>query len=518
MISSGIIVFREVLEAALVIGIVLAATRGIHGRNLWVNGGIVGGLLGAAVVAAFTETITNFLEGMGQEVLNAGILFIAAAVLAWSVIWMKTHGRVLTQRMNNIGRDVSEGELPLHMLAVVVGLAVLREGAETVLFLYGIAAAPGADPWLMFTGGLLGLVGGAAIGLMMYLGLLRLSSKHLFTATSWLLAFLAAGMASQGAGYLAAVDMLPTLVNVVWDSSALLSEQSAFGQFLHTMIGYESRPSGIQLVFYGVTLGTVAVLMWLSDRKMAAKAALAAVVCLASWGALPGAASAHHKVYSPIVEGGELGLEWRGHIDSDEDNTVSGNRRFIYEVEAGITDRWLVALSGEKRSTGSRDLYYRTTGFETIYQLFEQGEHAVDVGLYLEFKKAQNNFDSNILEGKLLLEKSFTRHTHTLNLTVEDEVGQKRSKGTEFQYAWGSKYRWKPGLMPGFEIYGKPGRFHDFKDFDQQTLQIGPVVSGKVPLNFAGMKLAYEAGYLFGATAPSPDGTFKWLLELETYF
>ena len=132
MISSGIIVFREVLEAALVIGIVLAATRGIPRRNSWVSGGIAVGLLGAAIVAAFIETITNFLEGMGQEVLNAGVLFTAAIVLAWAVVWMKSHGRALAQRMTEIGRDVSEGELPMHMLAVVVGLAVLREGAETV--------------------------------------------------------------------------------------------------------------------------------------------------------------------------------------------------------------------------------------------------------------------------------------------------------------------------------------------------------------------------------------------------
>ena len=518
MISSGIVVFREVLEAAIVISIVLAATRGIARRNLWVNIGIAGGLLGAVIVAAFTETITGSLEGIGQEILNAGVLFIAAMVLAWAVVWMRTHGRVMAQRLAKIGRDVSEGELPLYILAIVVGLAVLREGAETVLFLYGIAAVPGAEPSLMLTGGLMGLVGGGVVGLVMYFGLLRIPSKHLFNVTGWLLAFLAAGMASQSAGYLVAVDQLPPLVNVVWDSSKLLSGQSLLGQFMSTLIGYDPRPSGIQLVFYVATLGTITFLVWLSDKKMASKAALAVVVCFTSWGALLGGAEAHHKVYSPIVEGGELGLEWRGHIDSDEDSEVSGNRRQIYEVEAGITDRWLVALFGEARSTASREFYYKATAFETIYQLFEQGEHFLDAGLYLELKKSQHNYDKNIVEGKLLFEKSFTHLTHTLNLTAEDEVGPKKSKGTEFQYAWGSKYRWKPWLIPGFELYGKPGRFHDFTAFDEQTLQIGPVVSGKVPLKIMGAKLAYEVGYLSGATKSSPDGTFKWLLELERHF
>ena len=97
-------------------------------------------------------------------------------------------------------------------------------------------------------------------------------------------------------------------------------------------------------------------------------------------------------------------------------------------------------------------------------------------------------------------------------------MGPTKSKGTEFQYAWGSKYRWKPWLIPGFELYGKPGRFHDLTTFGAQTLQIGPVVSGKMPLKIAGAKLAYEAGYLSGATKSRPDGTFKWLLELERHF
>ena len=96
------------------------------------------------------------------------------------------------------------------------------------------------------------------IGLLIYFGLLALSSRHLFRVTGWLLTFLAAGMAAAGAGYLAAADMLPTLVPQVWDSGAWLAEDSLLGKILHAMFGYSERPSGIQLAFYVATfLGIV---------------------------------------------------------------------------------------------------------------------------------------------------------------------------------------------------------------------------------------------------------------------
>jgi len=518
MLSSGIIVFREVLEAALVIGIVLVATKGVVGRNLWIGGGILGGLIGATIVAFSTEAITMSLEGMGQEVLNAAILYIAAAVIGWSVVWMKSHGRQLAAQMNEVGRGVSEGELPMHMLSLVVGLAVLREGAETVLFLYGISAVPGAQGSMMLSGGLLGLVAGMAIGVMMYLGLLRISSKHLFTVTSLLLAFLAAGMASQATGFLISVGQLPALVEGVWDSSALLSEQSLIGEFLHVLIGYESRPAGSQLVVYGLTLAAIYGFIRLGEKRQVAKAALAVAVAIVTLTGLPNTASATHKVYSPIVEGGEFGIEWRGHVDIDEDGNTNGNQRQIYEIEYGFTDRLMIGLLGDARSTATKDFYYRATGVEVIYQLFEQGEYWLDAGLYGEFKKAHRDEDASKVEAKLLLEKSTTSFSNTLNLIFEKEVGDIQKKSTEFQYAWRSQYRYSSKLMPGFEVWGKPGRFNDMKAFNEQTLQIGPAIYGKLPAEALGGKFAYELGYLFGTTDPSPDGTFKWLLEYETYF
>ena len=261
MLATAIIVFREVLEAALIIGIVLAATRGVVKRGAWVSAGAVAGLAGAGLVALFADVISTAVAGAGQEVFNASILFFAVIMLGWHNVWMGRHGRELAQQMNAMGQAVKEGQRPMHMLAVVVGIAVLREGSEVVLFLYGIATAQQDQTGQMLTGGVLGLLSGAFMGLMMYLGLLRISSKYLFRVTSWLITLLAAGMAAQAAGFLVQADLLPAIVPTVWNTSEILSQNSIPGRLLQTLIGYTDHPSGIQLLFYVVTLVSIAWLM-----------------------------------------------------------------------------------------------------------------------------------------------------------------------------------------------------------------------------------------------------------------
>jgi high-affinity iron transporter len=261
MLATAIIVFREVIEAALVISIVMAASRGVAARGWWIWGGVVGGILAACVVAAFAGTLAEAASGIGQELFNAVVLFTAVAMLGWHNIWMQRHGRALAQEMTRVGKAVLSGDRPLYALAIVVGLAVLREGSEVVLFLYGIASAGENQTSAMMTGGMVGISLGTAVGLAMYYGLLRIPTRYLFKVTSWLILFLAAGLASQGAAYLVQADLLPPLGREVWNTSNWLSEDSLVGQVLHTLVGYVSRPDGVQILFYLATLAIIAILM-----------------------------------------------------------------------------------------------------------------------------------------------------------------------------------------------------------------------------------------------------------------
>lgn len=261
MLATAIIVFREVLEAALIIGIVLAATRGLARRGAWVSAGIVAGVTGAGLVALFADAISAMAAGVGQEVFNAAILLFAVIMLGWHNVWMGHHGREMAQQMRDMGQAVKHGSRAVYMLAVVIGLAVLREGSEVVLFLYGITVAQQDSARFMLAGGLLGLLAGAMTGLLMYRGLLRISSKHLFTVTTWMITLLAAGMAAQAAGFLEQANLLPPLAQTMWDSSDILAQNSVPGRVLQTLVGYVDHPSGIQVLFYVATLGGIAALM-----------------------------------------------------------------------------------------------------------------------------------------------------------------------------------------------------------------------------------------------------------------
>ena len=261
MLATAIVVFREVLEAALVVSIVFAATRGVIRRGLWVSVGVLGGVLGATAVAFFADAVAAAASGVGQEIFNAAVLFVAVIMLGWHNVWMSRHGRELASSLKIAGGAVRGGARPMHVLSAAVGLAVLREGSELVLFLYGMAASGPGETSGIFAGALTGVGAGVAAGAALYLGLLRIPSSRLFAVTGWMILLLAAGMASQGAAFLVQADILPALGERVWDTRGLISDEGVLGRVLHTLIGYTARPDGIQVLFYLVTLAGTIVLI-----------------------------------------------------------------------------------------------------------------------------------------------------------------------------------------------------------------------------------------------------------------
>jgi high-affinity iron transporter len=260
MLASLLIVFREVIEAGLIVGIVMAASRGVAARGLWIGYGVAGGILGACVVAAFAGELASLFQGSGQEIFDAGLL-LAVAMLTWHNVWMSGHGRAMAHEMKSIGAAVKAGDRPLTALAIVVGVAVLREGSEVVLFLYGIASQGGTTTISMLAGGALGLAAGAAMSALIYFGLLAIPPGRLFAVTSGLITLLAAGMAAQAVLFIQQGGYLEYWTNTVWDTSWLLRQDSLAGRLLHTLIGYSDAPNGAQLVAYLATILAILGLM-----------------------------------------------------------------------------------------------------------------------------------------------------------------------------------------------------------------------------------------------------------------
>jgi high-affinity iron transporter len=260
MLGALIIVFREVIEAGLIVGIVLAVTQGLPGSRLVIVTGVLAGIAGASLVAAFAGAIGEALAGVGQEVFNATILLIAVVMLTWHNVWMASHGRELAADVKRVGEAVRAGSRSIFALGIVCAVAVMREGSEVALFMYGLVAAGGATMSELLIGSLLGLAAGVGVTALTYLGLAAIPQRRLFAVTTALISLLAAGLAAQAALFLQQAGILTALGQTAWDTSAILSDTSLFGRVLHTLIGYSDQPSVLQVVVYAATLAVIVVL------------------------------------------------------------------------------------------------------------------------------------------------------------------------------------------------------------------------------------------------------------------
>lgn len=263
MLAAAVIVFREVIEAGLIIGIVLAASAGVPRRGRMVTFGALGGLAGAGLVALFAGGIGAMFEGAGQELLQAAVLAIAVAMLAWHNAWMASHGRQMAREMRSLGEQVRQGSRPLAALAIVVGVAVLREGSEVVLFLAGVAASSGAGALDILAGVAIGIAAGGALATIVYRGLLAIPTARLFSVTGWLITLLAAGMASRAVLLLQQGGYAERLTTPLWNSSAILSDGSIPGRMLGVLVGYSDQPNGMQLIAWLATVLGI----WLLTRR-----------------------------------------------------------------------------------------------------------------------------------------------------------------------------------------------------------------------------------------------------------
>ena len=252
MFATAIIVFRETLEAALFVGIMAAATRGLAGRSRWLTAGVLAGSAGALALAAGAGQIGALANGVGQDLVNAGILIVALAMLTWHCVWISNQGAQAAAEARALGSSFKRGQRAPWALMIVVALSVLREGAETVLFVTGYASGSGSTG--TFVGAVAGVLCGSAMGALIYLGLSRVRVQRMFAVTNTLILLLAASIASQLARALSQAGLISAWGQPLWDTSPLLRVDSPVGTLAHALVGYEAQPTGLQLAFYALAL------------------------------------------------------------------------------------------------------------------------------------------------------------------------------------------------------------------------------------------------------------------------
>ncbi|WP_322106654.1 FTR1 family iron permease [Paraburkholderia sp. J41] len=250
------IVWRESVEALLVVGILYAwlkngdadARRGLP--YLW--GGVALGILSAVALGAALVGFTEVLSGDAQDYFQTGMVLVACVLIVQMVLWMKRHGRTLKREMEE-SLEASTRDSNWWGVLVLVALAIAREGSETVIFLYGLGFGQsghiGASQYLAV---LIGLALAFFTFYLLQLGGKVFSWRHFFRVTEIMLLFLGAGLFQTGVDKLIDKEILPTIVDQVWNSSMILDDSSTFGSLVATLTGYRAHPALMNLIAYAV--------------------------------------------------------------------------------------------------------------------------------------------------------------------------------------------------------------------------------------------------------------------------
>ncbi len=248
MLAAGLITFREGLEAALIVGIVLGYLKKIGrlDRLGYVWGGVMAAIVGSLGVALGLQAIGTQFTGRAEEIFEGTTMFLAVGVLTWMIFWMRHQGRCIKVALE---RDVQVAVTAGQNWALfgLAFIAVFREGVETVLFLSAAAFVSAAN---ILWGGLLGLGVALLVGYLIFATAIRLDVKRFFDATSLLLLLFAAGLLAYGVHEFQEAGLIPVIIEHVWDINHILNEKSTLGSILKSLLGYNGNPSLIEVFSY----------------------------------------------------------------------------------------------------------------------------------------------------------------------------------------------------------------------------------------------------------------------------
>ena len=262
-----LIVMRESLEAALLVGILFTTVKkaGRHRDIKYVIGGVLSALILCGIVLMGSRDLVASLSGPLRNELDILVFFLAAFFLTTMVVWMHYHGRDLSRELSGkAGQLLESGEHWALFLLSFFG--VFREGLETILFLWGIATQMGESDTSQILWGVLGLLTGIGMVVLLFRGMIRIPLRQFFSMTSILLILFAAGMISAGVGRLVMIGALPPLVSQVWDTSNILNEHNIFGGFMADFFGYRARPS-LTVVLTTFSYMIVMMLWWVRSQR-----------------------------------------------------------------------------------------------------------------------------------------------------------------------------------------------------------------------------------------------------------
>ena len=249
--GAALVTTREGLEASLIVGIVLAYLAKTENKRyfrvIWLGTAAAVALsilLGAALFFTIGE-----LQGRSEMLFEGFAMLAAVFVLTWMIFWMRKQARNIKHELEEKLQSAIVAGSAVG-LASVVFFAVLREGWETALFIFAVGES--STPLATGIGALVGLVISISLGVALYMGSRRLNLRQFFTVTGILLIVFAAGLLAHAVQEFQEAGVLPQTVEHVWNTNALISEDSHVGKFLTALFGYNGDPSLLEVfVWFG---------------------------------------------------------------------------------------------------------------------------------------------------------------------------------------------------------------------------------------------------------------------------
>jgi high-affinity iron transporter len=257
MLATLVIFLREGVEASMIIAILLAYLNRIgrreHFRDVFIGVGAALVLATAGGAVAYA-TIRSYDGSRVQTIFETITYLVAATVLTYMTFWMRNHARSLSRELRARAEAALDGRARWG-LGLLAFQAVGREGLETVVFTLAIILS--TSPASALTGAVIGLAGALAIAFVIYRLGHRLNLSRFFTVIGVLLMVFAAGLLADSVQNMQELGWLPVLNTPMWHSASLLSEDSSFGDVLHSFFGYSDAPTPLQLLVYAGYLAIV---------------------------------------------------------------------------------------------------------------------------------------------------------------------------------------------------------------------------------------------------------------------
>ncbi|MDO8668056.1 MAG: FTR1 family protein [bacterium] len=264
MLESSIISFREILEASLVIGIVLSYLVKIKQTkyNNVVYLGVVAGISASIVGALIFNQVAGGFTGRAEQIFEGITMLVGAFLLTTMILWMMKRKHVAKELEDKVTAEISEAHK--FGLFLLVFVAVLREGIETVIFL---GAASFTSTGNSLIGALAGIVAAILLGYAIFVGSMKVNLKKFFNITSILLIFFAAGLVAHGIHEFEEAGIIPIVIEQVWDTNSIIDENGMVGGVLKGLFGYNGNPSLIEVSGYLIYLFSIFTL-WRNIEKV----------------------------------------------------------------------------------------------------------------------------------------------------------------------------------------------------------------------------------------------------------